>query len=87
MNTLAVAEHMLSTGNYYTAASLGAELGMSAVDASARLWNIRQGKRYTCSCTELPNRKVKVIAIKRRSISKPALWNLAIFNKPLSEAL
>lgn len=83
MNTYLVAEHMLSTGRHYTAAQLGAELGISAIEASAKLWNIRHSKKYQYECTNLPNRTIKVSAIKGRTMSKNVLWNLVLFNKPL----
>lgn len=85
MNTSYVADHMLSTGKHYTAGQLGAELGISAIEASAKLWNIRHSKKYQCDCTNLPNRTVKVTAINGRSINTRSLWNLVIFNKPLSK--
>ncbi|WP_088213173.1 hypothetical protein [Shewanella sp. Shew256] len=83
MNTYLVAEHMLSTGRHYTAAQLGAELGISAIEASAKLWNVRNSQKYQCECTNLPNRTVKVLAIKGRVNSKKALWDLVLFNKPI----
>jgi len=85
MNTEKVAEHMLSTGKFYSASLLAAELGISAVEASGKLFNIRNSKKYKCQVTELPGRKIRVLQIGGRKISNAALWNLAIFGKALSE--
>ncbi|RBP75298.1 hypothetical protein DET47_12337 [Shewanella putrefaciens] len=85
MNTLAAAEHMLSTGRFYSASELGAELGISAVEASGKLFNIRTSKKYQCDVTPLPNRKIKVVEINGRTISSKSLWNLALFQKPLNK--
>lgn len=86
MNTLSVAEYMLSTGRSYTASMLANELSISAVEASGKLFNIRNSKKYTCLVTPLPGRKVKVLAISGRKVSRSALWNLALFGKPLQGA-
>jgi len=85
MNTQSVAEYMLSTGKYYSASILASELGISAVYASGKLFNIRNSRKYQCEVTPLPGRKIKVLSIKGRKVSKIALWNLALFGKPLSE--
>ena len=85
MNTLAAAEHMLSTGTFYSASELGAELGISAVEASGKLFNIRTSKKYQCDVTPLPNRKIKVVEINGRTICSKSLWNLALFQKPLNK--
>jgi hypothetical protein len=37
--------------------------------------------------TPLPNRKVKVIAINGKSISKQSLWDLVLFNRPLQSGV
>ena len=84
MNTVSVAEHMLSTGKLYSASMLASELGISAIEASGKLFNIRNASKYQCEVTPLPGRKIKVISISGRRVSKTALWNLALFGKPLS---
>ncbi|QYJ79394.1 hypothetical protein [Shewanella acanthi] len=84
MRTDQAAEHMLATGKYYTAGMLANELGISAVEASGKLFNIRHAGKYQCDCTPLPNRKVKVSAIKGRATSKQVLWALALFKKPIN---
>ncbi len=86
-NTSAAAEHMLATGHFYSAGLLASEMGISARDASGLLLNIRTGKKYQCVVTPLPNRKVKVLAIKGKTISKTSLWKLALFNLPLQGVL
>lgn len=87
MSTLAAAERMLATCQFYSAGMLAAELGITAVDASGKLSNIRTSKKYQCVVTPLPNRKVKVIAINGKSISKQSLWDLVLFNRPLQSGV
>lgn len=81
--TQKAAEHMLATGRFYSAGLLGRELGISAVDASGKLANIRHAKKYQCVVTALPNRLVKVVAINGSAVAKAALWELALFQRPL----
>ena len=76
--TLIAAEAMLGNG-WYTAASLGAEIGLSAKRASGLLFNIRSSKKYQVEVTDLPNRQVKVIAIDGRTKRNFDLWRTAIF--------
>ncbi len=76
--TLLAAESMLGNG-WYSAASLGAEMGLSAKRASGLLFNIRSSKKYQVEVTDLPKRKVKVIAIEGRTKPKFDLWRAAIF--------
>lgn len=76
--TLLAAEAMLGNG-WYTAASLGAEIGVSAKRASGLLFNIRSLKKYQVEVTDLPKRKVKVIAIEGRKKARGKLWRTAIF--------
>ncbi|MGI2056203.1 hypothetical protein ACRN9T_03270 [Shewanella baltica] len=83
MKTSLIAEHMLSTGVFYTAGQLGTELGISAVEASGKLFNIRTSKKYQCEVTPLPNRKIKLLSIGGKSVSKNSLWDLVLFNKPI----
>ena len=86
MKTLSVAEHMLSTGQFYSASLLAKELGISAVEASGKLFNSRTSHKYSCIITPMPRRKVKVQAINGRKFTNSALWNLALFGKPLPKA-
>ena len=79
MLTNEAAEHMLNSGNYYTAATLATETSTSAKEASGLLCNIRNAKKYQTEVTPLPGRKVKVISISGNKKSQEKLWNLAIF--------
>ncbi|TVP11759.1 hypothetical protein [Shewanella sp. KCT] len=79
VSTTAAAEHMLTTGKPYTAALLAEELGISAQQASGKLYNIRTSSKYNAIVTELPNRTVKLTAIKGRKQSLNSLMKLAIF--------
>ena len=83
-STSEVAEKMLESGKRYTSATLGKELGISSKAASAKLFNIRESKKYKCEISSLPNRTVKVISIHGKSIAKSTLWNLAIFKKAIA---
>jgi hypothetical protein len=74
------AEHMLNSGSYYTAATLAAETGISAKEASGLLYNIRNSTKYRTEVTPLPGRQVKVTAIDDSENSQSKLWKLAIFN-------
>ncbi|MGI2144474.1 hypothetical protein [Shewanella frigidimarina] len=87
MCTLTAAERMLATGQFYSAGILAAELGISAASASGLLSNIRISKKYRCVVTPLPNRKVKVVAINGKSISKQSLWALVLFKQPLPQGV
>lgn len=71
------AEAMLESGGYFTAATLGERLGITAKEASGLLYNIRKGLKYETLETELPNRKVKVVDISGRKAKKD-LWRLAL---------
>jgi|GEM_PF-1144518 len=71
------AEVMLESGSYFTAATLGEKLGVTAKEASGLLYNIRSGLKYETIETELPNRKVKVVDVSGRKI-KGSLWRLAL---------
>lgn len=79
--TSEAAEHMLKTGEYYTAAKLGNEINASAKEASGLLYNIRESKKYVTQCTPVPGRKVKVVSINGRQSSKVDLWRLALGHK------
>lgn len=72
------AEAMLKSGGYFTAATLGEKLGITAKEASGLLYNIRVGKKYETLETELPNRTVKVVSISGRKVNKSDLWRLAL---------
>lgn len=85
MSTLTVAEHMLATSKFYSASMLAVELGISAESASGKLWNIRSSKKYQCVVTPLPKRKVKVVAINGKHVSKQSMWDLVLFKRPLSQ--
>ncbi|MEC4729105.1 hypothetical protein HWQ46_26740 [Shewanella sp. D64] len=78
------AEHMLTTGKKYTAATLAMELGISTRQASAKLYNIRESRKYTTKQSSLPRRTVKVISISGRKLPASQLWALAIFGKSAS---
>jgi hypothetical protein len=81
-NTYQIAEYMLSSGKFYTAASLASELDIHSRVVSGKLFNIRVSKKYKCEITTMPNRTIKVISICGSSIARNTLWNLALFNKP-----
>ncbi len=85
VSTTAAAEHMLTTGKPYTAALLAAELGISTHQASGKLYNIRTSSKYSTVATELPNRTVKLTAIKGRKQSLNSLMKLAIFGNRASK--
>ncbi|RZF94472.1 hypothetical protein EXT42_01645 [Pseudoalteromonas sp. CO302Y] len=83
MNTQKAAEKMLETGEFYTALEIGREFGESAKRGSGWLYNIRMGSRYETVETELPNRRVKVVAIDGRRVSIDQLQNKALlFRRP-----
>ncbi|AYV11538.1 hypothetical protein [Shewanella sp. 10B] len=73
--TVKVAEHMITTGRYYSAALLGKELGMSAQQVSGKLYNIRTSCRYQCEVTALPNRLIKMLSINGRTSTRTQLVN------------
>ncbi|MGR5159252.1 hypothetical protein [Vibrio owensii] len=60
--TMEVALHMLNTGRYYTAGILAKELNISVYLASGKIFNIRNGKKYTTDTKGKPL-EVKVTAI------------------------
>lgn len=70
-----VAEHMLTTGRHYSAAQLGAELGITAQAASSKLYNIRTTGRYQCEVTAKPGRLVKVLSINGSTRTRTQLVN------------
>ncbi|WP_413694468.1 hypothetical protein [Psychromonas sp. KJ10-2] len=72
------AEYMLTSGEYFTAAKLGKELNVTAMVATGFIYNIRNAKKYETIETSLPNRKVKVLSIKGRSIGINELWGLVL---------
>lgn len=83
MNTQQAAEKMLETGKFYTALEIGREFGESAKRGSGWLYNIRMGSRYETVETELPNRRVKVVAIDGRRVTINQLQNKALmFKRP-----
>ena len=71
------AEVMLESGGYFTSATLGEKLGITAKEATGLLYNIRNGLKYETLETELPNRAVKVVDISGRKAKKD-LWRLAL---------
>jgi len=79
MNTREIAEHMLSTSNKYTAASLAAELEITARQASGKLFNIRTSKKYQTEQSKLPNRTVQVTAINGRKLTDSTMWKMVFF--------
>lgn len=76
--TLIAAEAMLGNG-WYTAGRLANELGVSAQSAAGYLFNIRNSSVYEAEVTELPGRKIKLVAIDGRRTSQGDLWRSAIF--------
>lgn len=78
LSTQSAAEAMLKSGKNYTASILGKELGVSAKQASGLLYNIRTTNKYKTSETPLPNRTVKVLAIKGRKRAMEDLWEIAL---------
>lgn len=78
ISTEQAAEVMLESGKYYTAATLGKELDISAKQATGLLYNIRTANKYATLETPLPNRTVKVVAIKGRKKSITELWAIAL---------
>lgn len=84
MLTSEAAEHMLKTGEYYTAAKLGDEINASAKEASGLLFNIRTSKMYETECTPVPGRKVKVLAINGKKTPKVDLWKLALGHRAVA---
>lgn len=82
-STLAAAQLMLASGQFYSASLLAREMGISAIDASGKLANIRHSKKYQCEVTPLPGRTVRVIAIAGRATPPQALWQLVLFQRPL----
>lgn len=77
ISTGEAAEVMLNSGGYFTAATLGQELSITAKEASGLLYNIRVGKKYETLETAMPNRTVKVVDIAGRK-KKSDLWRLAL---------
>lgn len=72
LTTSEVAEHMLQTGNFYTAATLSKELGISLSRASGKLYNIKNGKKYQTIEKGCPI-AVKVTDIQGR-LHRQQLW-------------
>jgi len=72
------AEHMLCSGEFFTASKLGKELNVTAMVASGFIYNIRLSKKYETVETALPNRKVKLIAISGRKLSTSQLWQMVL---------
>lgn len=82
--TSEAAQHMLSTGEYYTAAKLGDEINASAKEASGLLYNIRTSTTYETEETPVPGRKVKVLAINGKTTPKVDLWKLALGHRKVA---
>ena len=78
ISTSEAAEIMLKNGGYFTAATLGKKLNITAKEATGLLYNIRVGKKYDTLETDLPNRTIKVLAISGRKVSESDLWRLAL---------
>ena len=78
ISTCEAAEVMLKSGSYYTAATLGKELDITAKEATGLLYNIRTGKKYETLVTALPKRTVKVVSIAGRKINNADLWRVAL---------
>lgn len=76
--TKEAAELMLKTGKYFSAATLGESLGITAKKASGLIYNIRMSKLYETEETKLPNRLVKVVSIDGRKTCEQELWKLAL---------
>ena len=76
--TRKAAEYMLGKG-WFTAGTLGAQLGVSAQEAAGYLFNIRHSNVYQTEVTPVPGRKVKLIAIDGRQTPQGLLWRTAIF--------
>tara|TARA_Y100001001_G_scaffold59284_2_gene56124 strand:- start:5293 stop:5535 length:243 start_codon:yes stop_codon:yes gene_type:complete len=72
------AEVMMRTGEWYTAAKLGRELGVHAMKASGLIYNIRHSSKYKVEETSMPGRKVKVLDISGR-VRNNDLWRKAVF--------
>lgn len=77
-NTQDIAEIMMKEGGYYTAASLANLLDISSKRASGYLFNIRTSRKYKTIDTGLPLRKVKVLSIDGRRMTKADLWKIAL---------
>ncbi|MBO1897588.1 hypothetical protein HNW13_017770 [Shewanella sp. BF02_Schw] len=83
-NTQDIAEIMLKEGGYYTAASLAILLDISSKKASWYLFNVRTSRKYKTIDTGLPLRKVKVISIDGRRLTKTDLWKIALGKKQVN---
>jgi hypothetical protein len=78
ISTSEAAEIMLKSGCYFTSATLGEKLGITAKAATGLLYNIRTTKKYETLETSLPNRTVKIVLISGRKINKNDLWRVAL---------
>lgn len=76
--TRKAAELMLGKG-WFTSATLGEAMGISAREASGLLFNIRNSSIYEIEETPLPGRKIKVVSVAGRSQSVSSLWNKMLF--------
>lgn len=73
MTTLEVAEYMLATSRYYTAAILARELGVPISVASGKLYNIKYCKKYK---TDLKSNPVAVRVLDISGICyKAQIWH------------
>lgn len=70
--TQEVAEHMLNTAQFYTAATLSHELGISISTASGKLYNIKSCKKYKTIAEGRPV-AVKVVDI-QGALHHQQLW-------------
>tara|TARA_R110002033_G_scaffold135713_4_gene175404 strand:+ start:87131 stop:87382 length:252 start_codon:yes stop_codon:yes gene_type:complete len=73
-----IAEIMMKEGEFYTSASLANYLDISSKRASGYLFNIRTSRKYITIDTGLPLRKVKVVSIQGRRMTKNELWKIAL---------
>lgn len=78
LSTIEAAEVMLTSGDYFTAATLGRITGMGPKETTGLLYNIRTSKKYKTIETALPNRTIKVVSISGRKANNIDLWRLAI---------
>tara|TARA_R110002050_G_scaffold268680_1_gene410856 strand:+ start:638 stop:850 length:213 start_codon:yes stop_codon:yes gene_type:complete len=68
----------MKEGEFYTSASLANYLDISSKRASGYLFNIRTSRKYITIDTGLPLRKVKVVSIQGRRMTKNELWKIAL---------
>lgn len=82
MLTSEAAQHMQSTGEYYTAAKLADEINTSQKEARVLMRNIRDSANFETDSTPKPDSKLKVIAV---SESKSVdLWGLAMGHRKVA---